>query len=71
MFNRETNKSRGFGFVVFDHESSVDRSVTHKKTEEEDEIVATKNNNLIRSSLFLLILVQIDDYFFFTIFAWF
>jgi RNA recognition motif-containing protein len=25
MFNRETNKSRGFGFVVFENESSVDR----------------------------------------------
>jgi hypothetical protein len=25
MFNRETNKSRGFGFVVFETESSVDR----------------------------------------------
>ena len=25
MINRETNKSRGFGFVVFENESSVDR----------------------------------------------
>lgn len=24
MFNRETNKSRGFGFVIFEHENSVD-----------------------------------------------
>lgn len=24
MFNRETNKSRGFGFVIFESESSVD-----------------------------------------------
>lgn len=24
MFNRETNKSRGFGFVVFENEQSVD-----------------------------------------------
>jgi RNA recognition motif-containing protein len=24
MFNRETNKSRGFGFVIFHSESSVD-----------------------------------------------
>lgn len=24
MFNRETNKSRGFGFVVFEAENSVD-----------------------------------------------
>lgn len=24
MFNRETNKSRGFGFVIFESENSVD-----------------------------------------------
>lgn len=24
MFNRETHKSRGFGFIIFEHESSVD-----------------------------------------------
>jgi RNA recognition motif-containing protein len=24
MFNRETNKSRGFGFVIFETEDSVD-----------------------------------------------
>lgn len=25
MFNRETQKSRGFGFIVFDTEEAVDR----------------------------------------------
>ena len=24
MFNRETHKSRGFGFIIFDSEDSVD-----------------------------------------------
>ena len=24
MFNRETHKSRGFGFIIFDNEESVD-----------------------------------------------
>ena len=25
MFNRETHKSRGFGFIIFDSEAGVDR----------------------------------------------
>lgn len=25
MFNRETHKSRGFGFIIFDNEDGVDR----------------------------------------------
>lgn len=30
MFNRETHKSRGFGFIIFDNEESVDRVCEEK-----------------------------------------
>jgi hypothetical protein len=30
MYNRETCKSRGFGFVIFEDETSVDRVLTSR-----------------------------------------
>lgn len=31
MFNRETHKSRGFGFIVFDSEAGVDNVCNQKE----------------------------------------
>lgn len=40
MFNRETHKSRGFGFIVFEQEGGVDRVCTENEHSIDGKVVS-------------------------------
>lgn len=46
MFNRETHKSRGFGFIVFELESGAVKVCAEKEHSIDGKVVGTMNRNI-------------------------
>jgi RNA-binding protein Musashi len=44
MFNRETHKSRGFGFIIFENEQGVDLVCNQEEHEIDGKIVSSFNS---------------------------
>jgi RNA recognition motif-containing protein len=54
MFNRETHKSRGFGFIVFEHEESAEKVCAEK-----EHIISGK----LVSKVYIFLIFQCGYYF--------
>ena len=57
MFNRETHKSRGFGFIIFESEDSVDLVCAEKEHSIDGKVVSGRYHQYIDdySDLFLCV----------------
>ncbi len=53
MFNRETHKSRGFGFIIFESEDSVDLVCDEKEHSIDGKVVCACSKGFTMTSIYL------------------